>query len=364
MKKYTKEELSLIWLDSFDGLEYKHKEIIFNFLKEEDRITDGLNLAKDYISANVGENEFNTMLSSANQTYLNYVLDELDRKGIVAITFLSKEYPEQLSQIEIKPLILYAKGDVELLKGDIFGIVGSRKSLPLSISLAEEYAKELSKSFTIVTGIAEGVDCAVIKSALQEKAKVISVIAGGFDNIYPSANKHLLDKVAENGLALSEYPPKVAPKPYYFPVRNRIIAGLSKGVLIVSGSKKSGTLYTAGYAGEYGRDLFVIPYSVGVKSGEGCNDLIKNGGILTDNPQDVLEFYGIKNTQTQVKVTEEEKELLKVLSDNGQMHIEKLASALNKRTFEIMSTLSILEIKGLVVKSGNVYGLARSYSEE
>lgn len=364
MKKYTKEELCLIWLDSFDGLEYKHKEVIFDFIKDQEKITDGLNLAKNYIVENISENEFNTMQSSANQTYLNYVLDELDRKGVEVITFLSRDYPESLEQIDIKPLILYAKGKVELLKSEGFGIVGSRKSLPLSISLAEEYVKALSNNFTFVTGIAEGVDTAVIKRALQEGANVISVIAGGFDNIYPSSNKDLFDKVCEKGLAISEYPPKVSPKPYYFPIRNRIIAGLSKGVLIVSGAKKSGTLYTAEYAGEYGKDLFAIPYSVGIKSGEGCNDLIKNGAILTDTPQDIIEFYGIENTQSEVEITDQEKEVLKLLSENGQMHIEKLANALNKRTFEIMPMLSVLELKGVIVKGGNIYGLARSYSEE
>ncbi len=364
MKKYTKEELSLIWLDSFDGLEYKHKEIIFDFIKSEERITDGLYVAKDYIVKNVGENEFNTMVYSANQTYLNYVIDELNRKGIEVITFLSKEYPEALNQMEIKPLLLYAKGNVKLLTGEVFGIVGSRKSLPLSLSLAGEYVKALSGNFAFVTGIAEGVDTAVIKSALQEKAKIISVIAGGFDNIYPSVNKDLFEKVAENGLVISEYPPKVSPKPYYFPIRNRIIAGLSKGVLIVSASKKSGTLYTATYAGEFGKDLFAIPYSVGIKSGEGCNELIKNGAILTDNPQDVLDFYGIEKTKVNLDLTSTEREILKTLSENGQMHIEKLSSVLNKRTFEIMPTLSNLEIKGLIAKGGNIYGLTQSYLEE
>lgn len=364
MRKYTKEELSLIWLDSFDGLEYKHKKIIFDFIKSEERITDGLSLAKDYILNNVGENEFNTMLSSANQAYLKYLLDELNRKEIEVITFLSKEYPESLKQIEIEPLVLYVKGNLELLNTEIFGIVGSRKSLPQSIALAGEYVKDLSKSFTFVTGIAEGVDSAVIKSALQEKAKVISVIAGGFDNIYPSQNKDLLDKVAEKGLVVSEYPPKVSPKPYYFPIRNRIIAGLSKGVLIISGAKRSGTLYTATYAGEFGKDLFAIPYSVGVKSGEGCNELIKNGAILTDTPQDILDFYGIEKTNKKLELTDDEREILRTLSENGQMHIEKLSSVIGKRTFIIMPTLSSLEIKGLISKGGNIYGLTQSYSEE
>ena len=363
MKKYTKEELSLIWLDSFMGLEYKHKVQIYKSLVSSDKISEGLNNAKDYIISSAGENQYKTMLSSANQSYLDFVLDELDRKEIEAVTICSGSYPKSLSDIELKPLVLYAKGNLELLQSQCFAIVGSRKSLPLSISIAKDYATSLSKHFTLVTGIAEGVDSEVILAALSTTKNVISVVSGGFDNIYPSTNKDLFEKVCSCGLAISEQPPKIAPKPYFFPIRNRIIAGLAQGVLIVSGGIKSGTLYTAQYAGEYGKDLFAIPYNVGVKSGEGCNDLIKRGAILTDNTNDILEFYGLEDKENAVSLSDTEKEILKALSD-GQMHIEKLSAVLNKRTFEIMPTLSILEIKGIVAKGGNVYELVRNYSEE
>ena len=146
-------------------------------------------------------------------------------------------------------------------------------------------------------------------------------------------------------------------------MRNRIIAGLSKGVLIVSGAMKSGTLYTAEYAEEYGRDLFAIPYSAGISSGAGCNDLIKRGAYLTDSPEDILSFYGENNEKRKETYTDAEREILRALSD-GELHIEKLSSALKKNAFEITPILSILEIKGVVVKSGNVYGLTRKYSEE
>ncbi len=361
--KYTKEELTLIWLDSFVGLEYKYKLEIYDFLKDAERIKDGLYIAKDYIINAVGENEFNTMINSANQTYLDYLINELNSKDIFAITFLSKNYPESLSNIEIKPLVLYVKGNVELLKKETFAIVGSRKSLPISIALAEKYTSGLIEHFTLITGIAEGVDSTVIKTALEKNGNVISVIAGGFDNVYPSVNKNLLEKVMEKGLVLSEYPPNVAPKPFYFPIRNRIFAGLAKGVLIVSGAIKSGTLYTAEYAGEYGKDLFAIPYSVGIKSGEGCNELIKRGAILTDKVKDILEFYNIEGKKDKIQLTSQEKEIVKVLSD-GQMHIEKLSNLLNKRTFEIMPVLSSLEIKGIIIKSGNIFELVDNYSEE
>ncbi len=363
MMKYTKEELCLIWLDSFVGLEYKHKIQIYEYLIKNQKISDGLMLAKDYIVKSVGENEFSTMLSSAKQSYLDYVLDELGRREIVAITIKSKDYPHKLNDIELKPLVLYAKGNLKLLQTKTFAIVGSRKSLPLSISIAKDYASTLSKHFTLVTGIAEGVDSEVIKSALSTTKNVISVIAGGFDNVYPSTNKDLFEKVCKEGLALSEHPPMITPRPYHFPIRNRIIAGLSQGVLIVSAGKKSGTLYTAEYACEYSKDLFAVPYSVGVASGEGTNDLIKRGAILTDNVNDILEFYSIDSNDELENLSQAEKDILRALS-SGATHIEKLSSVLNKGTHELIATLSILEIKGVIVKSGNVYGLVRNYSED
>ena len=361
--KYTKEELCLIWLDSFIGLEYKHKVQIYEYLTQSQKISEGLMLAKDYIAKSVGESQFKTMLSSARHDYLDFVLSELDRRQIVALTIKSEHYPKGLKEIELKPLVLYAKGNLALLKNDAFAIVGSRKSLPLSLSIAKDYATTLSKHFTLVTGIAEGVDREVIKATLSTTKNIISVIAGGFDNVYPSTNVDLFEKVASEGLVLSEYPPMVAPRPYYFPIRNRIIAGLSKGVLVVSAGKKSGTLYTAEYACEYSRDLFAVPYSVGVASGEGSNDLIKRGAILTDKVDDILEFYSLDSNENIDEFTKEEKEILKALS-SGAMHIEKLSSALNKSAHEMIATLSILEIKGVIVKSGNVYGLVRNYSED
>lgn len=362
--KYLEKELRLIWLDSFIGLEYKHKVEIYKYLENAQRIGQGLIEAKDYIISAVGQNQYATMENSSNQAYLDYVLQELDRKDIVAVTIESQSYPQSLLNIPLPPFVLYAKGNVELLNDQIFGIVGSRKSIPLSISLAQSYSKDLlDAGFTLVTGIAEGVDSAVLQTGVENKGKIISIVAGGFDNVYPASNVELLNKVAERGLVISEQPPKVVPKPYLFPIRNRLISALSKGVLIVSGAIKSGTLYTAEYAEEYGKDLFAIPYSAGIKSGEGCNDLIKRGAILTDKPQDVLDFYNLTKKEQKLNLSQDEKDILRVLSF-GQTHIEKISSALNKRTFEISPTLSQLEMKKMVVKSGNIYELVHSYSEE
>ncbi len=353
--KYNEKELCLIWLDSFIGLEYKHKANLYGSLGEVKGIKAFIENNADYIKNEIGENNYKTLLSSANSEYLDYVLAPLEKNGVVAITIDSDNYPCELLSTDIPPLVLYAKGNIGLLREEKFSIVGSRKCLPLSVKTAERFADAISGAgLTLVTGIAEGIDKAVILSGLKT-GKIISVIAGGFNHIYPASHLGLFEEICEKGLAISEHPLDVAPQPYFFPIRNRIIAGLSKGTLIASGGKKSGTKYTASFAEEYGRDLFAIPYNVGVASGEGCNELIKLGAHLADTPDDVLSFYGLSDKGEEVSFTNEEKEIIEALSD-GSLHIEKLSIMTGKKPFELTATLSALEIKGVVAKVGsNVY---------
>ncbi len=362
MKKYTKSELCLIWLDSFLGLEYKHKSELYKKINDSTEIKKFLSDNKDYIESAIGQKEYSTLLGSANAEYLRFVMDGLASRGINALTIVSEDYPQGLKEVNCPPLVLYYKGEEKLLhEKNTFSIVGSRKNIPLSISLAKSYASALiDAGVTLVTGIAEGVDTAVLESAVQNKKGAISVIAGGFDNIYPKSNIGLMEEVIKSGgLVLSEFPPTVVPMPYHFPVRNRIIAGLGKGVLVVSGGQKSGTLYTADYAVELSKEVFCLPYSVGISCGAGCNDLIKRGASLTDSPKDILNFYGWEEKEKQkIELSAQEKDIVKALS-NGELHIDKIAKALDKQSFMITPILSILEIKGIVVKSGNVFGLAR-----
>lgn len=364
-KEYTKEQLCCIWLDSFLGLEYKHKIVILQKMYDKNSGRYLLDNAKEYIIDKVGQREYSTLSSSFNNTYFDYVLESLEKKNITAVTINSQFYPKVFEELPYPPFVLYAKGDLSLLNEQIFAIVGSRKNIPLSIKLAQNYTKALSEQgFVLATGIAEGVDKAVLETALSCGGKAISVIAGGFDHIYPASHKDLVEKIVDKGLVISEYPPDTVSKPFFFPVRNRIIAGISKGVLIVSGAKKSGTLYTAEYAEEYGKDLFAIPYSVDIQTGAGCNDLIKKGAILTDSPQDILDFYGIEQKQNDnAKLSEQERQVLSALKD-GEKHVEKISEQIGKKAHEIMPILSVLEIKGLVARSGNVFGATGNYSEE
>ncbi len=358
--RYDKKELCLIWIDSFLGLEYKHKKELINLIEEKADIPFILENAKDYLITAVGESEYRTLKSSATKEYLEHVLTDYNKKGISVLTILSCGYPKAFLDTDCPPLVIYYKGDTACFNGDLLAIVGSRKTLPVSLAVAKNYTEDLiDAGFTPVTGIAEGVDAKVLATALEKNGKAISIIAGGLDHIYPAQNAELVDKISEKGLVMSEYPPSTVPKPFNFPVRNRLIAALARGVLIVSAGLKSGTMYTAGYAVDYGKDLFAVPYSVGIPSGAGCNELIKRGAILTDTPQDIIEFYGKEKKEDKKQLSEEELEIVRTLSD-GALHIEKICVALNKKVFEITPILSILEIKGLVSKSANVYQLTTS----
>ena len=362
MIDYLKEELAYIWIDSFLCLEYKYKTQILEILGDFG-ISKVLQQEKEYIIKLIGAENYNTLLNSSNKEYLEFVLRGLENRGIKAVTIISKDYPKDLKNVECPPIVLYCMGDTSLLSGDNFAIVGSRKNLPLSIKIAENFSKELcSVGFTLVTGIAEGIDSAVLSVAVESGKKVISVIAGGMDNVYPKSNVELLNKVKENGLVIAEYPPETVPKPYHFPVRNRIIAGISKGVLVVSAGRRSGTMYTAEYADQGSKPVFAIPYSIGVQSGEGCNELIKKFAMLCDSPDDIINYFGKEKNQEKETLSEEEKNIVSMLSD-GEMHVEKLCIALKKKVFEITPLLSMLEMKGILVKSGNVYGLARNKME-
>lgn len=356
--EYSQKDLRVIWLDSFQGLEYRHKKILVDSLVNAKDLKNAIEENKSYIVDSIGENVYKTLFNAANTVYIDYVMQCLKRKNVEAIAYTSQAYPERLLNTSLYPLVLYVKGDVSLLNAKNLGMVGSRKSLPIAISMAREFTKIFSKAgFVPVTGIAEGVDTAVIKSALSGNGKVVSVVAGGFDHVYPAANASLVDKIAEKGLVVAEFPPEIKSERYMFPVRNRIIAGLSDGVLVVSAGVKSGTFYTADYAVEYGRDLFAVPYGVGVESGEGCNALIKRGAMLCDSPDDILDFYGVKKPKKEVALSPDETLVLDALKES-EKHIEEISRTTGKPAFVLSGILSVLEIKGLVAKTGvNVYGL-------
>ena len=348
---YTNGELCLIWLDSFLGLEYKNKKEIYKFITEKSNLKQLILDNKDVFVNLLGNEKYNLMVNSANKEYLDFVLNGLEKEEVRAITIVSKNYPQSLLNTETPPLVLYAKGNINLLSTPCFTVVGSRKTLTQALAQTEKFVTELSKHFTIVTGNADGVDNKVLTTCLENNFNVITVLAGGINNIYPKTSVNLVEKVAKTGLVLTEFFQVPSIQPFNFPIRNRILAGLSKGILITSAGKKSGAIYTADYALEYGKEVFAFPYSIGVPSGEGCNDIIKRGGILADSVTDILSFYNFESKTINIQLTESEKLVVDAIN-NGFTHIEQISKELNIGITQLTTVLAMLEINGVVCKTG------------
>lgn len=355
--KLSLSEKAIVLIDSLEGLEYKHKRKILEELGVPEKLFSASDETKDKIARFLGESRVKTLFTAVTPEYLNEVLSTLIDANVTPLTYSSDEYPSSLKEIDTYPLVLYAKGDKSLLKSNCFGIVGSRKCLPYATALAKDYSATLSKNgVTVVTGSAGGADKAAIDGALSGGGKVISVITGGIDHVYPEYNKSLVASVAEKGLVVSEQGPTVVPKPWMFPVRNRIIAGLSKGVLIVGGEKTSGARHTADYALEYGKDVYAFPYSLGIATGELNNNLIKNGAYLCDDVKDILDCFGIVGDSCLDDELEDDERLVFDCIKNGVCDVNALVEKTGLKMYELAPALSSLEIQGYVVKTaGNNY---------
>ncbi len=347
---YTEEEKNLITLCSIKEISYKCREILYDGMNS--RVPD-FEKHKSYLIKTLSCGVYNKVKSEySDRLYREELFARLHEAGIVCVTVFSNRYPRYLANIPDAPHVLFCKGNKDLLFTRCFAVVGSRRTQPNMLKLCKKITRELSEHFTIVSGIADGADTAAVEGAL-ESGKIISVLANGFDYFYPACNKSLIEKVAEKGLLLSEFPPDESPKSYNFPVRNRIIAGISEGTLIVSAGKKSGAGITANYAAEYDRDVFAFPYSPGVASGEGCNKLIKEGATLVETVDDVFFAFGLESKKNENNVlTETESELYNIIKEYGEAFIPDVAQKLGKQPYELIPVLSSLEIKELIVRLG------------
>jgi len=218
-----------------------------------------------------------------------------------------------------------------------------------------------STGLTIVSGLALGIDTLAHKACLEARGRTIAVIGSGLDrnSIYPSSNRRLFDMIAENGAVISEYPIGTAAMPYHFPARNRIISGLSLGVLVIEATEKSGTSLTANHALSQNRQVFAIPGPIYSPSSVGPNNLIKIGAKLVCNIQDVLEELNLVSLTEQIEAkeiipdTEEEALILKLLS-HEPLHIDKIVIETKLDTATVSSTLTLMEMKG---KAKNLGGM-------
>jgi DNA processing protein len=214
----------------------------------------------------------------------------ISEQSIVVINFFDSQYPDQLKHIASAPLLLFCKGDTGLLSTPQIAIVGSRNATPIGLEIAAEFAYQLTLAgITVTSGMARGIDGAAHKGALAGVGKTIAVLGTGVDVYYPKSHKLLTNQVLESGLLVSEFLPGTAASAHNFPRRNRIISGLSLGVLIVEAEIKSGSLITVRYALEQNKDVFAVPGSIRNPLSEASHFLIKQGAKLVENVTDILD---------------------------------------------------------------------------
>lgn len=223
--------------------------------------------------------------------YINY----MNKNDIKILKIFDSFYPNKLKQIYAPPVVLFAKGNVEILNEPSIAIVGCRCSSSYGEKVARDFSYKLSKeNINIISGMARGIDTCAHLGCLQAKGKTIAVMGAGLDYIYPTENKNIYNEIISNGgVVLSEYIIGTKPLPANFPRRNRIISGLSDGVLVIEAKEKSGTLITVDFALEQGKDIYVVPGNINSVNSYGTNNLIKQGAQLVTDENDIIE--NIKN---------------------------------------------------------------------
>ncbi len=302
--------------------------------------------------------------------------------GIDIITISDKRYPQRLGMIAAPPTVLYVRGKLPDDDGTpVFGIVGSRRPRPESARFAGRIAADVaSAGFTVVSGLATGIDSIAQESVLRAGGRTVAVLGTAIDNIYPHENKSLAYEIMKKGAVISEYPPGKKTYPASFKARNRIISGLSVGVLVIQATLKSGSLSTADHALEQNRDVFVSPGLPMAEEWSGSNELLKRGAILTTGVSDIIEEYrGIYTLKTDsapddrsntgaetdnapadisadvfAAASDDEKKLLSVI--DGDKQIDEIIRKSGLPAEKVSAMLMMLELSGAVEqKPGQVY---------
>jgi DNA processing protein len=286
-------------------------------------------------------------------------IDRLEKIGYSVLTIEEKGYPECLREIFDPPLVLYYAGKIDTLDEPAVAVVGARKPTPYGRAVAERLSHDLAiKGMVVVSGLARGIDSISHWGALKG-GKTIAVLGSGLERIYPRENRSLFEKIMENGVVLSEYSLKAPPLKYHFPCRNRIISGLSMGVVVVEGSRRSGSLITARLALEENREVMAVPGNITSELSQGTNWLIKSGAKLVNDWKDVVEEFHFplkeeilsqekKQRKKIPPLNQEEKMVYDLILPDTLTSMDELVERSNLSVSEILTILLSLELEDLV----------------
>ncbi|MCF8198018.1 MAG: DNA-processing protein DprA [Sulfuritalea sp.] len=318
------------------------------------------------LSAVIGSVLAERLLGHECNSELEAALDWADHPVNQLLTLADSDYPQSLLSSDDPPVLLYAKGKVAALNRPMLAVVGSRNATAQGLRDAEAFSKVLGEAgLTIVSGLALGIDAAAHRGGLATAASTVAVIGTGADRLYPARNEELARKIAENGVVISEFPLGTPALAGNFPRRNRIIAGLGMGCLVVEAATRSGSLITARLAAEAGREVFSIPGSIHSPLSRGCHQLIRQGAKLVESAQDILEELRWKSppkpavtaetAATLVSSTDREEQVLAMLGETP-CNIDMLSARCGLTPADLLAMLLPMELVGRVAQlPGGLY---------
>lgn len=348
-----------LWLANRPGMTEREKMVVFaHFGSPEDCYYAD---AEAYGSIdNLSKNALEA-LSDKELKEAESIIEACEKKRIHILTYGDDLYPASLRNIIDPPLVLYYKGILpDFDREAMIGVVGTRKASAYGMATARQISRQIAAhGGIVVSGMAEGIDAMATWGALDEEKTAVGVLGNGVDRIYPTCNRELYRKIEQHGCLISEYPPGTPPNRWNFPRRNRIISGLSNGVLVVEAPLKSGALITARQALEQGRDVFVVPGNIGVASCEGSNALLKDGAALITSGWDILEEYAYRypdKIRKEIHVVSENDDKIVVDNPTPPLYsdLENIAADLSDTEKTILSAIGTGEqlIDTVIAKTG------------
>lgn len=309
---------------------------------------------------NLPRNMLRQFCDARRKIDLSQTMEAIARAGASLVTLEDEAYPALLRQLSDRPLLLYVRGQFQAEDDKCLAVVGTRKASKYGWDVANQLAAEIAdQGITIVSGMAQGIDAAAHRGALTAGGRTIAVIGTGIDKIYPRENADLAEEIVANGAIVSEMPLGAMPLAKNFPQRNRLISGMSLGVLVVEAPAKSGALNTVSHALDQGREVFAVPHNIFSLSGRGCNQLIQEGAKLVADVDDILDELNLSHIKAQTRITTErlqpandtEDAIFEQLSADP-IHVDIIVRQTKLPTATVTSTLTMLELKGLAESAG------------
>ncbi|HYI16070.1 MAG TPA: DNA-processing protein DprA [Thermomicrobiales bacterium] len=300
-----------------------------------------------------------SILSERAQIDPEREMEMLDRHDVRALTLDDDDYPRLLRHIPLPPPVLYVRGTLLPTDELAIGVVGTRRSTRYGTDMTTRISRGLAEAgVTVVSGLALGIDTVAHRVALDSGGRTLAVFGCGLDTVYPHRNRDLAERIVEQGALVSEYALGTKPDARNFPVRNRIISGLSRGVVVIEAPTRSGALITTSFAADQSRDVFAVPGSALSSASAGCHELIRNGATLVTGAEHILDQLDVARVEVQTQArlllpeTQSERLLYEIVGAEPR-HVNELSIESGLPIHETSGTLLALELKGLVRQSGS-----------